>query len=232
VYERPSFPASEAETVTRADTSPGGAAAVAGSILRTYRRVRFGEPVIVVSGLPRSGTSMMMRMLEAGGVELMGDGIRIADESNPLGYFEDERVKTLENDTDRSWIRASRGKALKVICSLLRHLPVTNNYKVVFMERDLSEVIASQNKMLARAGEGAGELGEDDLRRLFENHLWKARYVVTHRSCFQPLFVAHGDVMRSPVDQARRVAAFLGRPLDVDRMAAAVDERLYRNRKT
>jgi hypothetical protein len=198
---------------------------------RLYRRLRFGDPVIVVSGLPRSGTSMMMNMLQAGGLTLFADNVRIADDSNPLGYFEFERVKTLETDPDRSWVRGARGQAIKIVCPLLRFLPETNNYRVVFMERDLVEVIASQDTMLEKAGEPPGGVPQDEVAKAYEHQLWRAKYLVSHRPCFEALFVRHRDVLADPAGQARRVATFLGRVLDVDRMAGAVDERLYRNRQ-
>ena len=116
------------------------------------RRRRYGEPIVIVSGLPRSGTSMMMKMLEAGGVPIMTDAIRTADVDNPKGYYEYERVKELEKETDKRYVREGRGKALKVISFLLKELPDDNFYRVVFMRRDLGEVISSQNKMLDRRG--------------------------------------------------------------------------------
>ena len=118
---------------------------------RLYRRIRYGEPVIIVSGLPRSGTSMAMQMLAAAGVSVVTDGVREAGEDNPKGYYEDERVKDLHKETqDGAWVREARGKAIKIISFLLKDLPETNNYKVIFMRRDLSEVLASQQKMLDR----------------------------------------------------------------------------------
>ena len=102
------------------------------------------ETIYVVSGLPRSGTSMMMRMLEAGGMELVVDNIRTADEDNPKGYYEDERVKDLAEAENTRWLREARGKVIKVVSSLLNYLPKNNNYKVVFMRRHLDEVLASQ----------------------------------------------------------------------------------------
>ncbi|MDP6673752.1 MAG: hypothetical protein QGH93_02705, partial [Gammaproteobacteria bacterium] len=96
------------------------------------RRVRYGEPVYVVSGLPRSGTSMLMNMLAAGGLPVLSDAQREADDDNPRGYFEHERIKNLESETDKSWLRESRGKAIKVISHLLRELPNDNYYFVIF----------------------------------------------------------------------------------------------------
>ena len=114
------------------------------------RRWQFGPPVIIVTGLPRSGTSMVMKMLQAGGVAVTTDGERRADEDNPLGYFEVERVKRLQQEQDKSWLNQSRGKAIKVISHLLQSLPHDNYYKVILCERDLGEVLSSQNVMLKR----------------------------------------------------------------------------------
>ena len=122
-------------------------------IQRLYRRLRFGPPIVVVSGLPRSGTSMLMKMLEAGGLSVMTDGQRTADEDNPKGYFEVERIKGLAQEGERGWLAGARGKAIKIISYLLRSLPPQFNYRVVFVRRDLDEVLASQSKMMARRGE-------------------------------------------------------------------------------
>jgi Sulfotransferase domain len=194
-----------------------------------YRRLRWGRPIVIVSGLPRSGTSMMMRMLEAGGVPLMTDDVRGADESNLRGYFELAAVKDLGTSADRRWLSAARGKALKVVSPLVEHLPPTCNYQVLFMLRDLDEVIASQNRMLALAGEPAGATAH--LRAQYRNHVQRVLRLVDRRSGFVTLLVEYADVLRRPVDEASRIQAFLHRRLDVPAMAAAVDEELYRNRK-
>ena len=115
-----------------------------------FQRLRYGEPVVVVSGLPRSGTSMLMAMLEAGGLPLLTDAKRHADPDNPRGYFEMESVKSLGEQQDKAWVRNARGKGLKVISYLLKELPDDNAYRVLFARRDLAEVIRSQNVMLER----------------------------------------------------------------------------------
>ncbi len=196
-----------------------------------YRRIRFGEPIVVVSGLPRSGTSMTMKMLSEGGLELVTDGIRTADDSNPEGYYELEKVKELGKTTDLSWLHDARGKAIKVISYLLRFMPQTLNYRVIFMHRNLHEVIASQNKMLEQRGE-SNETPDDRVVTLFEQELKKAKNLIAARSCFDAIDVHHKDVMADPVQQATRINRFLGGGLNIERMAAAVDQRLYRNRRT
>ena len=199
------------------------------TFVRTYRRLRFGEPLIVVSGLPRSGTSMTMQMLESGGLDIATDGIREPGEDNPKGYYEYERVKDLEKETDKSYLKEFRGKTIKVISFLLKDLPETNNYKVVFMRRNLDEILASQTKMLKNRGE-ASESSNEEMLELYKNHLWKVNYLMKHRPCFEFLEVNYKDVVENPRREAARISEFLGN-LDVDKMTSAVDEKLYRNRR-
>lgn len=198
-------------------------------IQRVVRRLRSGKPVVIVSGLPRSGTSMAMKMLEAGGMELVVDNVRTADEDNPKGYYEDERIKDLAEMDDRSWLEAARGKVIKVVSSLLNHLPESNDYKVVFMRRNLNEVLASQTKMLERRGE-ASHTEDDDLFKMYRAHLEKIEFQLRFRPNFETLYVDYAEAIRDPVSAARQIADFVGGDLDVDRMAAVVDGSLYRNR--
>lgn len=199
------------------------------SLRRLYRRMRHGKPIVVVSGLPRSGTSMAMKMLEAGGLSLATDGIRTADEDNPKGYYELERVKDLAKDDDKSWLVDQRGKVVKIISYLLRELPPTNNYKVLMMRRDLSEVLASQSKMLDRRGEPS-HTEDDRMVELFENDLWRAGYLVKNAPQFEALEVDYRQVIADPLSEAYRIQQFLGLPLDTRSMASVVDPELYRNR--
>jgi hypothetical protein len=202
---------------------------LASQIHRVYRRLRYGRPIVVVSGLPRSGTSMLMKMLEAGGIPLVVDGLRVADEDNPKGYYEDERVKNLAQDRDRSWLGAAQGKAIKIISYLLKDLPPHYNYRVLFIRRSLKEVLASQGKMLERRGE-ASETGDDRMKELFENDLWKAGYLLKHQPQFEVLEIQYKDVVANAREQAQRISRFLGGGLDADAMAGVVDRQLYRNR--
>lgn len=194
------------------------------------RRLRYGAPIVVVSGLPRSGTSMMMRMLAAGGIPVLEDGQRAADVSNPKGYFEFEAVKDLDKGGDLSWLPAARGKAVKIISFLLTHLPERHDYRVVFMRRDLGEVLASQQAMLVRRGE-TGQAGDDArTREVYTAHLAQVRRFLAARDCFRTLEVDYAAAVQAPAAAAAEVAAFLGRPLDQAAMARAVDDALYRNR--
>lgn len=200
-------------------------------INRLYRRLRHGAPIIVVSGLPRSGTSMAMKILEAGGVPIVTDGIRTADESNPKGYYEFEQVKALDKNGDTAWLGAARGKAVKIISFLLTFLPDTYDYHVVFMNRDIDEVIASQNKMLVARGEAADTADDARMRDVYRQHLEKVGRFLRNRTCFHALQVGYRDVVDHPAAEAGRINEFLGGRLNVERMAAVADRELYRNRK-
>ena len=194
-----------------------------------YRRIRFGAPIVVVSGLPRSGTSMAMQMLSAGGCPAVTDGIRSADEDNPKGYYEEERVKDLHKDEfDRDWLRDTRGKAIKIISFLLRYLPEDNNYKIIFMRRDLGEVLASQNTMLERRGED-NETTDEDMLNLWKDHLWKVNYFLKRAPHMDFIEILYSDAIKDPMHQAGRIRDFLGLNLNLKQMAGVVDPSLYRN---
>ena len=178
--------------------------------------------ITIVTGLPRSGTSLMMQMLAAAGVPVLSDGARKADADNPHGYLEDARVMALHSNA--SWLGEARGRALKVVAPLLPSLPREHDYRVVWMQRDLDEVLASQARMLERAGH---EAGADDtvLRRAFE------KQVETARADFQVrgapiLDVDYARAVAEPLAVAREVCVFLGGDLDADVAAAVVDASL------
>lgn len=182
--------------------------------------------IIVVSGLPRSGTSLMMQMLQAGGVEVLTDGERAADTDNPRGYFEFEKVKQTRRDP--SWVPAARGKAVKMISQLLYDLPAGERYRVLFLERDLDEVLRSQEKMLARLGKPAAP--REQIRQAFLTHLERLHAWLGEQRHMALLRVGYAALVGCPEDEARRITGFLGRALLIEQMAAAVDPALYRNR--
>ncbi len=171
---------------------------------------------------------MAMRMLEAGGMEIVTDGEREADEDNPRGYYEDERVKHLLNASDRSWLRASRGRALKVISYLLKDLPPNLNYQVILMRRDLAEVLASQRRMLDRRGE-ADDTPDERMMELWRDQIWRVNYLLRHAPQFEWVEIEYGEALRKPEAAAARIARLVG-GLDERAMADAVDPALYRNR--
>jgi hypothetical protein len=196
---------------------------------KIYRRLRYGAPIVIVSGLPRSGTSMAMQMLAAGGYPVITDGFREADEDNPKGYFEEEKVKDLHKDSeDRRWLRHSRGRAVKIISFLLKNLPQDNNYKVIFMRRDLPEVLASQTKMLVRRNE-PNDTTDEQMMQIWQDHLWKVNYFLKHARHIEHIEILYSEAVANPLEQVRRIRDFLGRQMNLERMAQVVDPTLYRN---
>lgn len=186
-----------------------------------------GSEIVIVSGLPRSGTSLMMQMLDAGGMAIVTDQVRQADPDNPRGYHEFERVKQIKQDV--SWLADARGKAVKTVSQLLYDLPPTEQYRVVFMERDLSEVLRSQEKMLQRLGRPAAPA--EAMKRAYTLHLERLQEWLGQQAHMQQLRVRYQDLIEFPVREAQRVRDFVGMDLNMDRMAGAVDPSLYRNRQ-
>jgi hypothetical protein len=201
------------------------------SLKKTYLRWKLNPALVVVSGLPRSGTSMMMKMLEGGGMPLLVDGIRNADDDNPLGYYELESVMSLLKEEDKSWLSQGRGKAVKIVSTLLPGLPASYFYKVIFMHRRLDEVIPSQNKMLRRRGEPVDEAGDARMRDLLERHLVKTKLWLARQPNFDVCQVRYRQVIADPHGEALRVRDFLKTDLNVKKMACAVNTDLYRNRR-
>jgi hypothetical protein len=194
------------------------------------RNFRYGAPIIVVSGLPRSGTSMLMKMLVAGGVPVITDNVRSSDEDNPGGYFEHERIKDLGNDQDKSWLRAARGKSIKVISHLLQSLPDDNYYRVILMRRNLDEILASQNLMLERREE-ENPVEDQKAKDLYSKHLITTKVFVRRKPNFELLEVHYRKVLDDPLAAAQEINNYLGGRLDVRAMAEVVSPELYRNRK-
>jgi hypothetical protein len=198
-----------------------------------FKKNKCGQPIVIVSGLPRSGTSMLMKMLEAGGMEIVTDGVRTADNDNPKGYYELEKVKDLDKGLDKEWLKEFRGRVIKIIAYFLKSLPDDNKYKVVFINRNIEEVMVSQNKMLANRNKPVLEdtAAEKSMLRNFESHLWKIKNIVLKKPWFEVLYINHIDVLTSPREEARKINCFLGGRLNEEKMARAVDPNLYRNRK-
>ena len=187
----------------------------------------FFEHVIIVSGLPRSGTSLMMQMLDNGGVAVVTDGIRTADTDNPKGYYEFERVKGIKRDA--SWLPETRGKAFKMISQLLYDLPSSERYRILFMERDFDEMLASQEKMLERLGKPAAP--RDEIERAYTMHLNRLHEWLARQANIELLRISYNQLLAEPLEHAQRVRRFLGGDVDIERMVSTVDPALYRNRK-
>ena len=200
------------------------------NLFKSFRKQAEPTFITIVSGLPRSGTSMMMKMLEAGGLPPLTDNLRLADDDNPKGYYEFERVKKMP-DGDTSWVGEAQGKAVKVISALLEHLPSEYSYRVLFMERKVEEILASQKQMLIRSGKPTGEVTDEQLAEMYGKHLDKVTTWRAEQPNFSVLYLDYGAMLAEPEKYAEQVNDFVGSPLDVDKMAGVVDPELYRQRK-
>jgi hypothetical protein len=185
--------------------------------------------ITVVSGLPRSGTSLVMQMLSAGGMSVLADDIRAADDDNPAGYFEFEPVKRTRSDA--SWVPAAAGKAVKVIYLLLPDLPLEFSYRVIFVRRNLDEVVRSQQAMLQRRGEAGAGLDAAEMARVFARQLEKTEAWLSRQSSISVMFLDYSSVVSDPQPHAERIRDFLGVDLDTSAMSAAVNPKLYRHRQ-
>jgi hypothetical protein len=183
--------------------------------------------IVIVSGLPRSGTSLMMQMLAGGGMEIVTDNIRTADTDNPRGYYEFEQVKKIKQDA--SWLPEVRGKAVKMVSQLLYDLPPSERYRIVFMERDMDEMLDSQEKMLQRLGRKAAP--RPDIKRAFSLHLERLFQWLEQQQNIQILRISYNALLQRPQEQARLVGEFLNANINLERMIDTVDQSLYRNRK-
>lgn len=192
--------------------------------------MKASQAINIVSGLPRSGTSLMMSMLEAGGLELVQDGIRVADEDNPKGYYELERVKKLKED--KAWLPGAKGKVVKAISQLLYEFPTDGSfrYNVIFMRRNIDEILASQTKMLKRRGTHDPSVSDEEIRRMFLIHLDHVTTYLRQHPCFETLYVNYNLLMQDAAEKVRALGEFLGGELNAAAMTDVIDASLYRNR--
>jgi hypothetical protein len=186
--------------------------------------------VTIVAGLPRSGTSMMMRMLEAGGIPALVDDHRPSDRHNPAGYYEFQRVKRLPADTD--WLAEAVGKAVKIVYLLLYRLPIGYDYRVILMQRRLEEVIASQDAMLEATNASGVSPGRssEELMEAFRHHLRDLDTWLRRQPNFAVQTLDYNAIVHDPMPSLELVDAFLGGGLDRGTMASVLDPTLYRQR--
>jgi hypothetical protein len=192
------------------------------------KEAEMSSEVIIVSGLPRSGTSLMMQMLENGGVEVVTDNVRTADTDNPRGYYEFEPVKKIKQDA--TWLPGTRGKAFKMVSQLLYHLPSSEQYRIIFMERDLEEMLVSQEKMLERLHRTAAP--REKIRESYTLHLDRLHTWLSQQDNIKVLRVSYNELIERPELEAERLCGFLGRKVNPEKMAKTVDPALYRNKKS
>ena len=192
------------------------------------KKAQTRQPIIVVSGLPRSGTSMMMKILAEGGLSIVTDELRSADADNPNGYFELETVKQMSAGKVE-WVSSAGGKVVKVISALLEHLPANYSYKVIFMEREIQEILASQRKMLQRRNK-TSEIDDSQMEAQFQKHLSLVKPWLARQPHMEVLYLSYNALMADPEPSCRRVIEFLQIPLDLPRMLTVPSGELYRNR--
>jgi len=185
--------------------------------------------ITIVSGLPRSGTSVGMQMLTAGGIVPMIDNVRIADEDNPRGYLEYEMVKSLP--TNKSWLEDVGDRAVKMVYKLLYELPIdgTYNYKILLLNRNIGEVVISQKKMLRRLGKHQN-ISDNKLISLLSKELTDVIFWCQQQRCIDMHIVQYQDIIDHPRREAQTISTFLKKDLDIDAMVAAVDPTLHRNK--
>ena len=195
-----------------------------------FRKDPLKNKIVIVSGLPRSGTSMMMKMLEAGGVSPLTDHERAPDKDNPKGYYEYERVKEMKNG-DTAWVGQAKGKSLKVIAALLQFLPADYDYEVIFMRRSMPEILASQKKMLERRGEDADAVADAEMAGLFARHLDEIIEWAQTQSNIHFIEIDYNQMLIDPRPQLDVLGRFFNGALDTGAMAEVIDPELYRQRK-
>ena len=188
------------------------------------------EFVTIVSGLPRSGTSMMMKMLEAGGLNPVTDNIRTADDDNPKGYYEFENVKRAA--TYKDWLPKAPGKVVKIISMLLENLLPEYSYKIVFMLRHIDEILASQKQMLIRRNEQVNKITDEQLAIMYKKHLAKIEKWFENQPNIDVLYVKYNEILEKPVEFSKLINSFLENRIDENEMAKVIDKNLYRQRKT
>lgn len=186
------------------------------------------EIVTIVSGLPRSGTSLMMSMLEAGGMDVLTDEIRTPDEDNPKGYYEFERVRQIEHD--QAWLVDAKGRAVKMIAELLKYLPPGYTYKVIFMRRTMKEILASQKRMLVRRGEPTEKVSDEEMAAMFQRYLNRVEAWLADQPNIEVMYVSYNRLLDDPTVQLDNVNQFLGGALDVEQMIRVIEPSLYRQR--
>ena len=199
-------------------------------LFQVLRKPRQQSFVTIVSGLPRSGTSMMMKMLEIGGIPPLTDNLRTADTDNPKGYYEFERVKKLP-DGDKDWMKEAEGRVVKIISALLEHLPSAYTYKVIFMRRQMEEILASQKQMLIRSGKPTDKVSDEKLAEMYNKHMGKISSWLAAQPNISVLYVDYNSMLKDPLPHIEQINHFLGISLDTMKMAEVVDPNLYRNRR-
>jgi thioredoxin len=218
-------PPDDAQIPVEAETP----ALVMESIIRPLTRTESTSSsyITIVSGLPRSGTSLMMRMLNVGGIAALCDEHRTPDADNPNGYYEFESVKSIQDYGD--WIDRAVGHSVKIVYNLLEHLPKDREYRVIFMRRQIDEIIQSQRAMLLRNGIKT-EIPDEEIKELFERVLRQFYSWLPSQTHLKLINVSYNELLSRPASTIAQINRHLGYSLDTEAMAQVIDHSLYRNR--
>jgi len=180
--------------------------------------------ITIVSGLPRSGTSLMMQMLDHGGMDCLVDGKREADESNPKGYYEYEPVMSIHKDN--SWMDKAQNKTVKIVAPLLNKIDEQYRYKIIFMTRDLNEILKSQQKMIGKTEDVFPVKLYNKFQKLLSNiEVWKKK-----EPGVELIYLDYKDVLDNPESTVTSIERFLGVPLNRSEMINCIDKKLYRTK--
>ncbi|HET9905932.1 MAG TPA: hypothetical protein VFQ23_04810 [Anaerolineales bacterium] len=198
---------------------------------RFFEKKEQQQFITIVSGLPRSGTSLMMSMLAAGGLEAVTDQLRVADDDNPVGYFELENVKKLISG-EHSWLANSNGKVVKVISTLLPYLPDGYHYRIIFMRRAIEEVLASQRKMLINRGENPNKITDAQMADVFKMDLQQSERWINSQINVTRMDIQYKQLINHPSPLVTEINKFLGGDLDQNKMLGVIDPSLYRQRSS
>lgn len=195
--------------------------------MKKVKKIKSTNFIILVSGLPRSGTSLMMQILEAGGVKILTDKIRKPDQDNPKGYYEFEKVKEIKKN--KSWFKQARGKAVKIVSPLLKHLPQTYDYKIIFMERKIEEILASQQAMLKTRKEKS-KTSDQKMKKTFQKHLKEVKNWLKTQKNMKAIFINYNQMFNSRKKELQKLAGFLNLT-QISKMERKIRPELYRQRK-
>jgi hypothetical protein len=172
----------------------------------------------------------MMKLLEKAGLPILTDNVRAADTDNEGGYYEYEPVKWMK-EGDNSWMKNAVGKGVKIISHLLPNLPPDYNYKVVFMTRDLREVIASQDAMLKNRDENEEKpIDEGNLVQIFAEHVEKVRDWMASQANIEAVYVNYNELVKEPVEQLKKLESLLNLKLNAADIIAEINPAYYRQR--
>jgi hypothetical protein len=186
------------------------------------------KEITIVSGLPRSGTSLAMQLLQAAGIEPYTDGIRSADVHNQKGYFESAKVLTLLSD--KSWVSQATGKSLKVISTLLKYLPAEFQYRVVFMERSMDEIVLSQQRMLEGLGKKGAGIAPDRLAAIYAKELETVWAWMDKQENIEALRISYNALLERPLSVMPELIQFIGSRATPEELARVLDHNLYRSK--